>query len=111
MHDKRMQYDGNDAWRPAGSPKDSPPSLGGTFGGLGKISQSARRTVVGGEGSEGSTTTRPIEYLDYCREQQDDDGNAYQQWALVEHNPDTHDMITLFGWSITPDSVERVGVE
>ncbi len=72
---------------------------------------SARRTVVGCEGSEGSTTTRSIEYLDYCREQQDDDGSAYQQWALVEHNPDTHDMITLFGWSITPHSVERVGIE
>jgi hypothetical protein len=68
-----------------------------------------RRLVIGGAGSEGSLVTREIESLDYCREQFDQEGRPYTQWALVEHNPESHDVITLFGWSIDPYSIERVG--
>ncbi len=63
------------------------------------------RTVIG---EQGLVTTHIIETLDYSRMQPDGKGDYYSQWALVEHNPETHDMITLFGWSIAPESIERL---
>jgi len=67
------------------------------------------RAVIGGEGSDGSVTKRAIESLDYSREQPDGDGGFYTQWALVEHNPETRDIITLFGWSLDPSLIESTG--
>jgi hypothetical protein len=67
-----------------------------------------RRVVVAGEGAGGSIATHQIESLDYSREQRDAEGGAYTQWALVERNVETREMITLFGWSVDPYSIERV---
>lgn len=67
------------------------------------------RAVIGGEGSDGSVTNRTVESLDYSREQPDGEGGFYTQWALVEHNPETRDMITLFGWSLDPSLIESTG--
>lgn len=66
------------------------------------------RVVVSGEGVEGSISTHQIESLDYSREQRDAEGGTYTQWALVERNVETREMITLFGWSVDPYSIERV---
>ncbi len=67
-----------------------------------------QRVVVAGSGTDGGTSSHLIESLDYVREQRESDGRSYNQWALVEYNPQTMDMITLFGWSVDPYSIERV---
>jgi hypothetical protein len=71
---------------------------------------SGSRTVVGDPGSvgdqEGGLSLHTIIYLDYDRWNETDSGEGYSQWALVEFNSQSQDMMTLFGWSIDPRSIE-----
>lgn len=67
------------------------------------------RTVLGDprlpDAGIATVTQHKIDYLDYERNTRDSSGEEYTQYALVEYNQRTQDMITLFGWSIDPRSI------
>jgi len=111
-----MERDARDSFKQLSSPfqlatlRDSTGRFEYGFSRVGQEDKSYKgtRTVIGGPSTMPSGESHTLESLDFMRERPDASGGYYTQWALVEYNTKTKDMITLFGWSVDPDTIETV---